>query len=46
MGGGGGRGRGESPDKQYLFQMHQYTVQTLLVDPAALEEESYSRIPS
>ena len=44
--GGGGRGRGELLDKQYLFQMHQYTAQTLLVDPAALEEESYSTIPS
>ena len=42
----GGSGRGELRDKQYLFQMHQYTGQTLLVDPAALEEESYSTIPS
>ena len=28
-GGGGGNGRGELPEKQYLFQMHQYTVDTI-----------------
>ena len=43
---GEGEGRVELRDKHYLFQIHQYTGQTLLVDPVALEEENYSMIPS